>query len=258
MANAERLTGKIALITGATGGIGSAIAHRFANEGAKVVLTGRNADQGARLVRALQAHGGEADFVAADLRNDGDIESLGHYVRHRHGRVDSLVLNAGVITFGPTCDITPAEFDEMMAVNVRAPWMCARTFAPLLSDGAAVIITASVSSFTHFSGEGVYCMTKAALIPMAHALALEWAARGIRVNALCPGVVADAGMSHDAVVANADPAAEADRNNALTPLHRPAALDEIATGALYLASSDSSCMTGQHLILDGGLTVPRV
>ena len=101
-------------------------------------------------------------------------------------------------------------------------------------------------------------MSKAAVIPMVHALALEWAGRGIRVNALCPGIVADRGMSHDAVTASDDPAAELERNNAMTPLRRPASLEEIAAAAAYLASTESAFMTGQSLILDGGLTIPRV
>jgi NAD(P)-dependent dehydrogenase (short-subunit alcohol dehydrogenase family) len=254
----ERFTDKIAVITGATGGLGSAIAHRFAAEDATVVLTGRHPGKGARLTRTLRQAGGRAEFIAADLRRDEDIIDLVGAVCREYARVDALVLNAGVISFGDTCAISPNDFDDMIAVNVRAPWMLARTFEPLLTENASVIVTASVSSFTHFPGEGVYCMSKAAVIPMVHALALEWAGRGIRVNALCPGVVADRGMSHDAVTASDDPAAEQERNNAMTPLRRPASLEEIAAAAAYLASTESAFMTGQSLILDGGLAIPRV
>jgi NAD(P)-dependent dehydrogenase (short-subunit alcohol dehydrogenase family) len=258
MARREPRTEKVCLVTGATGGIGAAIAHRLAADGATVITTGRDRERGTALADHLRRSNAHTEFLAADLRDDDAITGLARHIADHYGRLDALILNAGVITFGNTCELATADFDDMIAVNVRAPWMCARTFAPILADGATVVVTASVSSFTHFPGEGVYCMTKAALIPLVHALVLEWAPRRIRVNALCPGIVAEHGMSHDALAASADPAAEQDRNDALTPLRRAASLQEIAAGAAYLCSDDSSFMTGQSLVIDGGLTIPRV
>jgi len=254
----HRLSGKIAVVTGATGGIGGAIARRFGAEGATLVLAGRNRQRGRELTDFLHSRGTQCDFWEGDLAVDQDIDTLTDTVRRLHGRVDTLVLNAGTIAFGAICDITTDEFDDMMRINVRAPWLCVRTMLPLLSDGATIVVTASVSSFTIFPGEGVYCMTKAALIPMVQALAIELGNRNIRVNALCPGVVAEAGMSHDAFAASPDPAGEQAHSNALTPLGRPATLDEIADGAIYLASDSSSFMTGSSITLDGGITIPRV
>lgn len=254
----RRLAGKVAVITGASGGIGHAIASRFADEGATLVLAGHQRDDGEALATELRATGADAEFVCGDLRNDRAVDELAERVRTRHGQIDALVLNAGIIAFGATCDISRAEFDDMIAINVRAPWMCVRAMHDLLTDGAAVVATASVSSFVVFPGEGVYCMTKAAVIQLVRALALELAHRRIRVNALCPGIVAEAGMSHNALMASADPVAEQAHNDELTPLGRSASLAEIAEGAAYLASDDSSFMTGSSLVIDGGLTIPRV
>src|ERR1700682_1892576 len=254
----QRLAGKVAVITGATGGIGQAIARCFAAEGAELILAGRARERAQPLLAELRASGASAQFVLGDLRAYGVIEEIADTVRARHGRIDSLVLNAGVISLGRTCDITPPQFDEMMAVNVRAPWMCVRGLHDLLADQATVIATGSVSSFAIFAGESVYCMTKAAAIQMVRALALEFADRQIRVNALCPGVVGGGGMSQQIIDASADPAAELAHSNAATPLGRAGTLEEIAAGALFLASDESSFMTGSSLVLDGGIIIPRV
>jgi NAD(P)-dependent dehydrogenase (short-subunit alcohol dehydrogenase family) len=249
---------KVAVITGATGGIGSAIAQRFAAEGAKLVLAGRNQSRAAALLESLRSAGATVDFVIGDIRSDACIEGLLQTVRCRYDHIDVLVLNAGAITFAPTCDITPDQFDEMMDVNVRAPWMCVRRFHELLADTASIVVTNSVSAFTHFPGETVYCMSKAALTPLVQGLAVELGHRGIRVNALCPGVIGEAGMSQNAIDASPDPHVELAANLANTPLRRLGTLEEVADAALYLASDRSAFITGTSLVLDGGLTVPRV
>lgn len=251
-------TGAVVVITGATGGIGRALAHRFAAEGATLVLTGRDTTAGDALAAELRRGGRSAEFLTADLRDDDHVRRLAEDVRHLHGRIDSLILNAGAITFGSTCEMDVADFDEMMAVNVRAPWLCVRALHNLLTDGATIVVTASVSSYVLFPGEGVYCMSKAALIPLVHVLALELAPRGIRVNALSPGIVGEAGISHQALTISSDPVAEQRRNDGMTPLGRTATMTEIADGAVFLAGRHSSFMTGQNLVLDGGLTIPRV
>jgi len=252
------LTDKVAVITGATGGIGAAIARRFAEEGAKLVLAGRNQARAAQLLEALRSSGATADFAIGDVRSEEFFDGLGESVRRRHGRIDILVLNAGAITFAPTCEITPEQFDEMLDVNVRAPWLGVRALHRVLADKASIVITGSVSASTHFPGETVYCMSKAALTPLVHGLAVELGGRGIRVNALCPGVIGGAGMSQDAIDASADPRSEVATNIANTPLRRLGTLEEVADAALYLASDRSAFITGTSLVLDGGLTVPRV
>jgi NAD(P)-dependent dehydrogenase (short-subunit alcohol dehydrogenase family) len=255
--SSTQLAGKVALITGATGGIGRAIAHRFASEGATLLLAGRDRQRGKDLLDVLHGAGATAEFVYSDLELDTAVNDLAAAARERHGRVDALVLNAGAITVAPLTDITIAQYDQMMNVNVRSPWMCVKAMRDLIPSGGTITVTASVSSFTHFPGEGAYCMSKAALVPMVRALAVELG-RDIRVNALCPGIVAAEGMSQRLADASDDPAAELAHGDAATPLGRAATLQEIAAGALFLASDQSSFMTGTSLVLDGGLTIPRV
>jgi NAD(P)-dependent dehydrogenase (short-subunit alcohol dehydrogenase family) len=254
----SQLAGKVALITGATSGIGKATARRFAAEGATLLLTGRDRNRARSLLAELEEAGTAAQFVLGDLGQDAAIDELAAVARDRYGRVDALVLNAGVITVAPLTDITTAQYDEMMNVNVRAPWLCVKAMHALLPAGGTITVTASVSSFTIFPGEGAYCMGKAAVIHMVRALAVELGARRIRVNALCPGIVAVEGMSQRLAESSADPAAELAHGDDETPLGRAATLEEIATGALFLASKQSSFMTGSSLVLDGGLTIPRV
>lgn len=252
-----RLAGEVAVITGATAGIGAAIARRYADEGADLVVTGRRSDAAQQLASELREKGSRVDVVVGDIRSDEVIAEIASTVREAHGRVDTLVLNAGVISYGSTVEITPEAFDEMMTVNVRAPWMCVRSMHDLLVDGSAIVALGSISSFIAFPGESVYCMSKAAVIQLVKGLALELADRGIRVNALCPGVVGEGGMSQNAIDDSADPAAELAAANASTPMARLGRLREIADGAVFLASSESSYMTGSSLVLDGGMLAGR-
>lgn len=253
----RRLGGKVAVITGATGGIGQAIARRFAAEGSNLVLAGRDSRACRVLADEISASGISCHTVVGDLRDESYIDELADVARRHYGRIDVLMLNAGAISFARACEMSPAAFDEMIAVNVRAPWLCVRAMHTLLTDGASIVATASVSSHVVFPGEAGYCMSKAAVIQLVRSLAVELAPR-VRVNALCPGIVGEAGMSHDATVSSDSPADESRRNDSLTPLGRAASLDEIASAAVYLASSDSSFITGQSLTVDGGLTIPRV
>ena len=254
----KRLDGKVAVITGATAGIGQAVARKFAAEGADLVLTGRRRDRAEALAAELREAGAYVELVIGDIRSDELLDELAQTVRSSYGRIDSLVLNAGVIAYAPAVEIRPQDFDEMMAVNVRAPWMCVRVLNDLLADGATIIALGSVSSFMVFPGESVYCMTKAAVIQLVRALAVEFADRKIRVNALCPGVIGEGGMSQVAIDASDDPAVEIANATASTPLGRLGSLDEIAIGAVFLASDESSFMSGTNLVLDGGLMVPRI
>jgi NAD(P)-dependent dehydrogenase (short-subunit alcohol dehydrogenase family) len=169
----SQLAGKVALITGATSGIGKATARRFAAEGATLLLTGRDRNRARSLLAELEEAGTAAQFVLGDLGQDAAIDELAAVARDRYGRVDALVLNAGVITVAPLTDITTAQYDEMMNVNVRAPWLCVKAMHALLPAGGTITVTASVSSFTIFPGEGAYCMGKAAVIHMVRALAVE-------------------------------------------------------------------------------------
>jgi NAD(P)-dependent dehydrogenase (short-subunit alcohol dehydrogenase family) len=253
-----KLDGKVAVITGATGGIGSAIARQFGAEGAKLILGGRRKERADDFLAELHQSGVEAEFVLGDVKSDDYADRLAARAREKYGHVDSLVLNAGVVSWAKVCDITLEQYDDMMNTNVRASWLCVKAFHDLLSEGAAVVVTASVSSFIIFPEEGVYCMTKAAIIQMVRALALELADRGIRVNALCPGAVGGDGMTQNLLDISDDPQAVTDEIVAATPLGKIGTLDEIASGAVFLASGDASFVTGTSLVIDGGMMIPRV
>lgn len=257
MIQGSRLNGKVAVITGATGGIGEALARRFAAEGASLLLTGRNTQACERLTEELRGHGAVCHAAVGDLRDESYIDGIADLARAEFGHIDVLMLNAGAISFAPTCEMTTADFDEMMAINIRAPWLCVRALNALLADGASIVATASVSAHVVFPGEAGYCMSKAAVIQLVRSLAVELAPR-VRVNALCPGIVGEAGMSFDSAMKSDSPQSELEHNDSLTPLGRAATLDEIASAALYLASNDSSFITGQSLTVDGGVTIPRV
>lgn len=252
-----RLTGKVAVITGATAGIGRAIADRFGAEGASLVLCGRNADRANLALEELRAAGVNAEFVLGDIRSSDYLDRLADHVRGRHGQIDCLVLNAGIYSAATLFEISPEQFDEMMEVNVRAPWLCVRALQELLGDGASVVAMGSVSSFAVFAGEGVYCMTKAAILQMTRMLALEVADRGIRVNLLCPGFIGEGGMTQDSLDEAEDASSMVRALEDATPLRRLGTLKEIADGALFLASEESSFMTGRDLVLDGGMIIPR-
>jgi NAD(P)-dependent dehydrogenase (short-subunit alcohol dehydrogenase family) len=251
-----RLADKVAVVTGATSGIGQIIAKRFATEGASLIVNGRNQQAGARLVDELRSAGANADFVCGDVADEAIADEIADTARARYGRIDTMMLNAGVVRYGNFWELTPEEFDLTMGVNVRGPWLCARAAVPLLPDGASIVLMGSVSSFMIPPGESVYCASKAAVVQLAKAIAGDLAHRGIRANALCPGAVGEVGMMQAAIAESDDGGAGViEEVKAITPLDRMATPTEIANGALFLASSESSYMTGASLVLDGGILI---
>jgi NAD(P)-dependent dehydrogenase (short-subunit alcohol dehydrogenase family) len=251
-----RLADKVAVVTGATSGIGQIIAKRFATEGASLIVNGRNQQAGERLVDELRSAGANADFVCGDVADEAIADEIADTARARYGRIDTMMLNAGVVRYGNFWELTPEEFDLTMGVNVRGPWLCARAAVPLLPDGASIVLMGSVSSFMIPPGESVYCVSKAAVVQLAKAIAGDLAHRGIRANALCPGAVGEVGMMQAAIAESDDGGAGVvEEVKAITPLDRMATPTEIANGALFLASSESSYMTGASLVLDGGILI---
>jgi NAD(P)-dependent dehydrogenase (short-subunit alcohol dehydrogenase family) len=251
----QRLINRVAVVTGATSGLGEAIARRFAAEGASVILGGRRSSLGAQLVSDLRSTGANADFVAGDVGEEATATEIVAVARERYGRIDTLVLNAGRTAFGGFREATVEEFDSLIRTNVRGVWLCARAADPLLSSGASIIVMASVSSFVVDPKEILYCMTKAAIMPLVHGMARELAHRQIRVNALCPGAIGGAGMTADLLGGPVDRSSDLEDMIASTPLGRLGTPEEIADGAVFLASSESSFMTGASLVLDGGMMV---
>ncbi|WP_327092205.1 SDR family oxidoreductase [Nonomuraea sp. NBC_01738] len=240
-----RFTGKTALITGGTSGMGLATAHRLVEEGAQVIVTGRTRG---RVDQAAAALGPNALGVVADAADLGDLTALMAAIETRYGRLDILFANAGTGTFKPFAEITEADFDQSVAVNVKGVFFTIQKALPLLADGASIVINAS---WTLHRGNGIltlYSATKAAAHNLARTLAAELAPRGIRVNSVSPGYI-DTPMYPAAALSEAEAAAITGRVVA----GRFGRAEEVAAAVAFLSSAEASYVNGQDLVIDGGL-----
>jgi NAD(P)-dependent dehydrogenase (short-subunit alcohol dehydrogenase family) len=241
-----RLEGKSALITGATSGIGEAIALAFAREGAQVVITGRNAERGHSVVETIQKAAGSAQFVAGDLTSLKDIECLVSETRKVLGVVDILVNNAGIFPMAKTAKIAEATFDEVIATNLKAPFFLTAALVPgMVERGSGKIINiTTVLAHKGLAGAALYGGTKAALALMTRAWAAEFGPGGVNVNAIAPHLVPTPGTGTDPDLF--------DQIAATLPARRYASPSEIAEAAIYLASEEASFVNGVTLPVDGG------
>ena len=251
-----RLQGKVAVITGATSGFGTAIARLFAAEGASLILGGRRADIGETLAAELRAGSHEVDFVPGDVSDEGTAACIAEHAGKRHGRIDVLVLNAGSNEAGtkPFWEVSPDEFDAVLRTNVRGVWLGARAAVPLMPDGGSIVVMASQQSVIVCPGNTTYAASKGAALQLARGMALDLAPRGIRVNALCPGIC-ETPLTRGYIDGTADPAATEAAMRKLAPLGRFGTAGEIAEHTLFLASNQSAFITGVGLIADGGTTI---
>jgi len=251
-----RLAGRVAVITGAAGGIGSAISRLFAEDGASLVLTGRRTSKGEALATELRMSGQQVEWVTADVSLEAGADAIAQYARDRFGRVDVAVLNAAVVYpgHGRFWEVTPEEFDTVFDTNVRGVWLVARALEPLLTDGGSIVVIGSVAGFVTLDNEMVYSTTKAALLGLTRGMALDLAPRRVRVNVLCPGFT-DTGQTHEVLEHIEDPNALIEKMNRAAPLGRMGTAEEMARAALFLASDDASFCTGMSLVADGGMLI---
>ncbi|HZL19656.1 MAG TPA: SDR family oxidoreductase [Polyangia bacterium] len=239
------LKNKIALITGATSGIGAATAKLFAAEGAEVVVAGRNAAAGQKVVEGITRDQGRARFVLADLADLAALRRLADAA----GTVDILVHNAAVFPMGPSIDQNPTAFDEALAINVRAPFFLTAALAPqmLARKSGSIINVTTMAAEMGLPGLSIYSATKAALGSLTRTWAAEFAPAGVRVNSVSPGPTRT-----EKVMATMGDAVE--QLGRTTPLGRTASPEEIAQVILFLASDRSSYVTGASIAADGGRT----
>ena len=246
---AHRLAGKVAVITGGATGIGFASAKLFAAEGARVCITGRRQ---AELDKAVAAIGGNATAVQADSADMADLDRLYAKVKADAGRIDILFANAGGGSNLPLGAITEEQYDDTFGRNVKGVLFTVQKALPLIVDGASIILTGSTASIVASPAFSVYGASKAALRGFARHWTLDLKARRIRVNVLSPGSTRTPGLLG---LAGDDPAAQQgllDHLASQAPLGRVADPEEIASAALFLASGESSFVTGAELFADGG------
>ena len=244
-----RLEGKTALVTGGTTGIGLAAARLFHDEGARVIVTGRNA---ATLAKARAQLHGVADVLESDAGDPAAIAALFARVAKDYGGLDVLFLNAGIVRHAPIASMNEADFDEVFRVNFKGPWLALKAAFPILRRGGAVVLNGSINARLGMPGTSAYAASKAALRSLARTAASELINQGIRVNVVSAGPT-DSGIIEKVLSPKETRAAHA-ALKARIPMQRLGATDEIARVALFLASDDSSFMTGEEVVADGGMT----
>ena len=246
------MKGKIALVTGATTGIGRATAIEFARNGAAVVVSDVNTAEGLKTANLIENEGGEATFVECDVSASADVEALISQVLKKHGRLDAAHNNAGVEGARvPLIDLTEEQWDAVMAVNLKGVWMCMKHEIPQMLEqgGGAIVNTSSVAGLMGMKGSTAYGTAKHGVIGLTKTAALEYADRGVRVNAVCPGAVRT--PMTERLMGN-DPEREA-MYMSIQPIGRFGTTAEIANMVVWLCSDAASLVTGTAIPIDGGV-----
>jgi NAD(P)-dependent dehydrogenase (short-subunit alcohol dehydrogenase family) len=243
-----RLSGKVAIITGGGSGIGKAIARAFVREGANVVIAGRD---GKKLEAAATGIGSDCLAVSIDVSDASGVQKLVDAALGKFQRINVLVNNAAVLLPGTAESLSEEDFDQTFAINVRGLWLLSRAVLPHMrasnSGGGSIVNIASVLSMVGARNRVAYAASKGAVMAMTKAMALDHAAENIRVNCICPGIVATEMVEKF----NTDEAARRQRE-AMHPMGRFGQPEEVASAAVFLASDESGWMTGSVLTVDGG------
>jgi NAD(P)-dependent dehydrogenase (short-subunit alcohol dehydrogenase family) len=246
----KRLEGRVALVTGGNSGIGLATAQRFAAEGAQVFITGRRQ---AELDAAVTQIGGNTVGVQGDVANLANLDRLYDTIKQQTGRLDILFANAGVGEFVPLAQITEAHFDKTFGINVKGTLFTVQKALPLMPDGASIVINGSMTSIKGTPAFSVYAATKAAMRSFARPWSVDLKDRKIRVNVVSPGTVITPGYTNALGLSDEQIAQIEAQTAATAPLGRAGTPDEIDKAVVFLASDDSSYITGIELFVDGGM-----
>ena len=251
-----RLQSKVCLITGAGSGIGQATAICFAQEGANVMAVDRDAQGLHTTVQRIQAAGGHCEGLTVDVRHEDEVKGAISTVIDRWGRLDILHNNAGISLLKPITATTETDFDQLLSVNLKGVFFgCKHAIGPMQAQGGGVIInTASELGLVGQPLYSAYCATKGGVLALTRALAAEYAAANIRVNAICPGPI-DTPMLQAEFAIHRDPQAEAAAEQASVPAGRLGKPEEIAKVALFLATEDAAYLHGAAIVVDGGKTI---
>ena len=251
----QRLAEKAAIITGGASGIGRAAAILFAREGAKVAVADIDETAGAAVVREIERAGGVAMFVRTDVTVADDARHMAEAVVAAFGRVDILYNNAGIVRLGNVEELSEADWDLVVNVNLKGVYLCSKYVIPFMkqSGGGSIINAGSTVSFVGSPRSAPYCASKGGLLILTKQMALDYAPFNIRVNAICPGVT-DTPFAAQVYAAAADPIEARRQSERARPLGRLAQPEEVARAALFLASEDSLLAMGSALVVDGGYT----
>ncbi len=248
------LEGKLAIITGAATGIGRATALLFAREGAQVIIADTNEDDAQKTVAHIEGENGKAGFVRTDVSSAEDMQALMETAAEQMGGIDVIVNNAGAQRSGAITDFEESEWDLLMRVNPKSCFLGAKYGVPYLRErgGGSIVNISSLAGLKGGPGMSAYSASKGAIIAFTRALAMELAPDNIRVNCVCPGWI-DTPFNQPAIEFMGGREEQEKMVQQMVPLQRQGIPEEIAPGILYLASNASSYMTGQALVIDGGI-----
>ena len=248
----KRLTGKTAIITGSTRGIGRGIAEYFAEEGANVVISGRKEKEGTDAVQVIKEKGGNALFIAADLSFQGENEKLYQAAIEYFGIPDIIVANAGMLGLGSLNDVSPEVWHKTFEVNIHSLFYLLRVAIPEMREngGGSIIVTGSLASQKGFPNHAAYCATKGAVESLVRQVAVD-SAPAVRINMIAPGAI-DTELYRSSAVAFPNPDTILDEVPGTIPMQRTGTPLDVARAALFLASDESEWITGTVLTVDGG------